>query len=72
MASRNDGRQYRIIVRGRLDTGWSEWLGNLTISYDTDFTILTGYVVDQSALHGILQRIRDMNLSLVSVQEMEV
>jgi hypothetical protein len=59
---------YQIKVKGYLDSNWSEWFGGLTVTYDEhDNTILTGPVVDQAALYGILNRIRDLGLTLVSV-----
>lgn len=61
---------YEIRVEGRLDPEWTEWLGNFAIAYedeDTPVAVLTGTVVDQAALHGILNRIRDLNLVLISV-----
>lgn len=58
---------YRIVVRGRLDESWSNWFDGMAIASVDGLTELTGAVVDQSALHGILTRIRDLNLTLVSV-----
>ena len=58
---------YRIVVRGRLDESWSNWFDGMAIVCVDGLTELTGVVVDQSALHGILARIRDLNLILVSV-----
>ena len=63
---------YRIKVRGHLDEYWSEWFDDLTITYDEqDDTILTGQVVDQCALHGLLKKIRDLGLPLISVNQVE-
>ncbi len=64
---------YQIRVQGRLDPSWFDWLGGMVITYTkrndgSDVTILTGEVVDQAALHGILNRIRDLNAQLLSVQ----
>jgi hypothetical protein len=64
---------YQIDVQGRLDESWSDWLDGMTInvkkhSDGSDVTTITGAVVDQAALHGILNRIRDLNLPLLSVQ----
>lgn len=63
---------YQIRVRGKLDEGWSAWLGRVEITTELDAdgnptTTLTANVADQSALFGILDRIRDINLLLVSV-----
>ncbi|MGE5619336.1 MAG: hypothetical protein ACM3US_08765 [Sphingomonadaceae bacterium] len=63
---------YRITVQGRLDDSWSDWLGGMKVvverTGDGEFlTTLTGPVLDQSALRGILNRLWDLNLILVSV-----
>jgi hypothetical protein len=63
---------YRIVVEGRLDESWSEWFGGLEISVESSCgawarTTLRGIVSDQASLHGILERIRDLGLPLVSV-----
>ena len=60
-------RQFSIIIKGQLDKQWTGWFENMEISYDGEHTILTGQVIDQAALHGILNRIRDLNLRLISV-----
>ena len=62
------GSYYEIIVKGHIDQQWSSWFANLDISHDQDgFTILSGFIVDQSALHGILAQIRDLGLPLISI-----
>ena len=59
---------YQIRVRGVIDTGWSDWFDGLTICpQDDGATLLTGPVRDQSALHGLLTKIRDLGLPLLSV-----
>jgi hypothetical protein len=60
---------YQIRVQGVLDAGWSDWFGGLDIcpQEGTD-TLLTGPVRDQAALHGILAKIRDLGLPLLSVK----
>lgn len=64
---------YQIKVQGRLDDSWSGWLGNTRISVEEDdcgpVTIIQGDVPDQPALFGILDRIRDLNLTLISVSQ---
>jgi hypothetical protein len=58
-----------IHIRGRLDADWSEWMGGLTISYPAhDETMLSGALPDQPALYGVLARLRDLNLTLISVR----
>ena len=64
---------YLIRIKGRLDISWAEWFDNMDIvvSEDEDgatVTSMTGLVVDQVALHGLLARIRDLNMQLLSVQ----
>jgi hypothetical protein len=59
---------YRIRVKGRLDKRWSDWFNGFTLTYPTDDeTLLAGRVVDQAALHGLLAKIRDLGLSLLSI-----
>lgn len=64
---------YQIDLQGRLDESWSDYLEGMTITVEkrgdgSDVTTITGAVVDQAALHGVLNRIRDLNLPLLSVQ----
>ena len=60
---------YQIRVKGILDECWSDWLGGLTITpLASGDTLLSGSVRDKSALHGLLTKIRDMRLSLLSVK----
>lgn len=59
---------YQIRIKGHLGHHWSDWFEGLTITLeDNDETLLTGPVVDQAALHGVLKRVRDLGLPLVSV-----
>ena len=59
---------YRIKVKGHLDRRWTEWFGGLTITLeDNGETLLTGPVEDQAALHGLLRKVRDLGLPLISV-----
>jgi hypothetical protein len=59
---------YRIRVQGRLGAHWAAWFDGLTITPDEDgTTVIEGPVVDQAALHGVLQKLRDLGLSLESV-----
>ena len=60
---------YQIRVRGVIDSRWSDWFDSLTICPQADgTTLLTGPVRDQSALHGLLAKIRDLGLPLLSVK----
>ena len=62
---------YRIRIAGRVNDGWSDFLSNLEQSFDQEngatITTITGTVTDQAALHGLLEHIRDLNLTLISV-----
>ena len=58
---------YEIRIKGHLDVRWSEWFCGLTITLeDNGDTLLTGPVVDQAALHGLLKKVRDLGLPLLS------
>lgn len=62
------GHIYSIRIKGHLDQGWSEWLGGLTISHEEDgTTVLTGPVSDPPAMYGLLIKLRDLGLSLISI-----
>ncbi|MHB0878733.1 MAG: hypothetical protein ACYC5O_22060 [Anaerolineae bacterium] len=64
--------RYEITVEGHLDRRWSSWFSPLAVTVAADGrTILAGPVMDQAALHGLLARIRDLNLTLVSVRRCE-
>ena len=59
---------YRFRVKGHLADYWSDWLGGLAVQRQKDgTTVLVGPVVDQAALHGVIIRIRDLGLTLLSV-----
>lgn len=63
---------YRIIIKGHLDGEWSDWFEGLTVALvDNGETILTGPIVDQTALHGVLMKIRDLGLPLLSLTRLE-
>ena len=67
-----EGELYEIKLKGHLDEHWSEWFDNLAIAYDEhDNTILAGPVADQSELHGLLKKVHDLGLSLISVTRVE-
>ncbi len=58
-----------IIIKGQIDSHWSEWLGGLQISHlEQDQSQLTGSIADQATLYGILTKLRDLDLKLVSVR----
>ena len=59
---------YEIKIKGHLDQRWSEWFAGLTLTHlEGNETSLSGQLSDQAALHGLLERIRDLNLTLISV-----
>ena len=60
-----------IRVRGQIDEHWAGWFEDLTLSYDEGVTVLTGAVQDQSALYGLLAKLRDLGLALVLVSSEE-
>jgi hypothetical protein len=60
-------KQYTIIIKGQLEANWKEWFDEMDFFYEGENTILSGFVQDEAALHGILNRIRDLNLKLISV-----
>jgi hypothetical protein len=63
---------YRIRVKGHLRLEWSEWFDGMTITQEANGdTILSGPVVDQAALHGLLIKVRDLGLELISVDRIE-
>ena len=63
---------YQIRIKGHLGPQWTDWFGGLTITLeDHGGTLLTGPVVDQAALHGLLRRVRDLGLPLLSVMRLE-
>ena len=58
---------YQIRIEGHLGPGWTDWFGGLAITpEDNGETLLTGPVVDQAALHGLLRRVRDLGMPLIS------
>jgi hypothetical protein len=63
---------YQIRIKGHLGSGWSDWFGGLTITLDQNGdTLLTGSVVDQAALYGLLKKVRDLGMPLVSVSSVQ-
>ena len=59
---------YEIRLKGHLNDRWADWFGGLTITLeDNGDTLITGPVVDQAALHGLLKRVRDLGMPLLSV-----
>ena len=65
-------QRVEIRTKGQIDEHWSEWFEGLTITHtEQGETVLSGLVVDQAALHGLLAKLRDLGLSIVSVNAVE-
>jgi hypothetical protein len=63
---------YQIRIKGHLDRRWTDWFDGLTITLeDNGDTLLTGPVADQAALHGLLRKVRDLGMPLLSVIRLE-
>ena len=68
----NQPKRYEIRLKGHLDDRWADWFEGLAITLEEDGdTLLTGLVIDQAALHGLLKKVRDLGLPLVSVSPLE-
>ena len=68
-----DAGRYAIRLSGHLDARWASWFHGLTLSHEGDgTTVISGPVADQAALHGLLARVRDLGLPLVSVTKAEI
>jgi hypothetical protein len=64
---------YEIRVKGHLDQHWSAWFDGLAISYDADeHTMLRGPLIDEAALHGVLNKVRDLGVPLLPVNQVAV
>jgi len=65
-------RVYQIRIKGHLSRQWTDWFEGLTITLEEDGdTLLTGPVIDQAALHGLLKKVRDLGMPLLSVNSVE-
>jgi hypothetical protein len=68
----DDAGQYEVRLKGHLDPRWSAWFDGLILTADSDgTTVIHGSVIDQAALHGLLQKLRDIGLPLVSVTRVD-
>ena len=64
----NEGGSYEIRLKGHLNARWADWFDGLTLTQESDgTTVLSGSVADQAALHGLLTKVRDLGLPLISV-----
>ena len=66
-----DSATYQLKVKGVFGSRWSDWFEGMKIESIDGITVLTGKVVDQAALHGLLGRVRDLGLTLISVTRIE-
>ena len=68
----SNAKVYEIRLKEHLDTRWVKWFNGLTITLEEDGdTLLTGPVTDQAALHGLLKKVRDLGMTLVSVNQVQ-
>ncbi len=65
----NQALVYQIRIKGHLGQQWVGWFADMTITWKDDETILTGQVVDQAALYGLLRKVRDLGLPLIAVTQ---
>jgi len=71
-ATADEAGRYEIRIQGHLETRWAAWFDGLILSNDSDgTTVISGLVADQSALHGLLHKVRDVGLPLVSVTRVD-
>ena len=69
----HEAGRYEIRLTGHLDARWAAWFDGLTIRQESDgTTVISGQVPDQAALHGLLQRVRDLGLPLISVTQVDI
>jgi wyosine [tRNA(Phe)-imidazoG37] synthetase (radical SAM superfamily) len=72
VTAQKQGTYYQIVVQGHLAQNWSEWFNGMAImNLPSGETVLSGLIVDQSALHGTLIKVRDLGLSLISLNRLE-
>jgi hypothetical protein len=65
----HEGGSYEIRLKGHLEARWADWFDGLSLTQESDgTTVLSGSVVDQAALHGLLGKVRDLGLPLIAVQ----
>ena len=66
----NQGGRYEIRLQGHLEPRWADWFDGLSLTQESDgTTVLSGSVVDQAALHGLLGKVRDLGLPLIAVHK---
>ena len=78
LSPQSNGAIYEIKIKGLLDDHWQQWFEGMSlkrqesVEVDQDSTLIRGRIVDQPALHGLLTKIRDLNLTLLSVREISL
>jgi hypothetical protein len=69
-AGHHQAERYEIRIKGHLDARWTDWFDGLTLSHEAGgTTLIQGQVADQAALHGLLQKVRDLGLPLISATQ---
>jgi hypothetical protein len=69
----NEPGSYEIRIKGHLEKRWAAWFEDLTITLeDNGETLITGPVIDQAALHGLLKKVRDLGMPLISVNQVQI
>jgi len=70
--NRHEAGRYEIRLTGHLGTRWTAWFDGWTVRHESDgTTVLSGPIADQAALHGVIQRVRDLGLPLISVTQVD-
>jgi hypothetical protein len=67
----HDAGHYEIRITGHLDSRWAAWFDGLSLTHADGTTVIHGPVADQAALHGLLQKVRDLGLPLLSVTQVD-
>jgi hypothetical protein len=72
-AERGQSTVYRIRIQGHLGARWGGWFEHMTITFEANgITLLTGPIADQAALHGMLTKVRDLGLPLISISRVDL
>jgi hypothetical protein len=70
--TRSKPREYEIRLKGHLEARWTAWFDGLSLTQESDgTTVIRGSVIDQAALHGLLRKVRDLGLPLISVTQVD-
>ena len=63
---------YQIVIKGHLSKNWQDWFGGIDLAVEGENSVITAFFPDQAALHGALNKIRDLNLELLKVEKLAV